>query len=132
MRAKTWIFIILFGGFFAALYFVLRPEGTKLFAPKTEEKPTLILWYTDESLTDYLNSSAIACLDKEGVRVEPVLKTGLEYVDEIYNASISDEEVGPDLFIIGSDWKKPPWPAPQCRWKIRSMYSTASTIPRSP
>ncbi len=103
MRAKTWIFIILFGGFFAALYFVLRPEGTKLFAPKTEEKPTLILWYTDESLTDYLNSSAIACLDKEGVRVEPVLKTGLEYVDEIYNASISDEEVGPDLFIIGSD-----------------------------
>ncbi|MBR5419543.1 MAG: extracellular solute-binding protein [Lachnospiraceae bacterium] len=102
MKEKTWILILLFSFLAGGLYLLLRPHGESLLEPAEPEKPTLIIWYTDENLTDYLNSAAVACLDAEGVRVEPVLKTGLEYIDEIYNASVAGEDY-PDLYIIGSD-----------------------------
>ena len=103
MRAKTWITILAIAVIFGVLWYNLRPEreGEGLFGGK-EEEHTLILWYTDESLTDYLNSACIAFQDENGVRVEPVLKTGLEYIEEIYQASLSGEEM-PDLYITGSD-----------------------------
>lgn len=104
LRRKTWLYIILVSALCVAAYFAFRPKGEILpgVEAPVKEPVTLILWYTDEGLTDYLNSASVAYQDAEGVRVEPVLKTGLEYIEEIYDASVKNEEM-PDIFIAGSD-----------------------------
>ncbi len=105
LRRKTWLCIFLVSALcLGAWYYWLRPEDAVLpgMDPQPAKAPTLILWYTDESLTDYLNSASVAYQDAEGVRVEPVLKTGLEYIEEIYDASVKNEEM-PDLYIAGTD-----------------------------
>lgn len=104
LRGRTWLYIFLVSALFVGAWFAFKPEDAAIpgITEKTDKKPTLILWYTDESLTDYLNSACVAYLDAEGVRVEPVLKTGLEYIEEIYDASVKGGEM-PDLYIAGTD-----------------------------
>ncbi len=104
LRGKTWLSVLLVSALCVGAWFYFRPEGEVLpgVAAAKQKTPTLILWYTDEGLTDYLNSAAVAYQDAEGVRVEPVLKTGLEYIEEIYDASVKQEEM-PDLYITGTD-----------------------------
>ncbi|HPF29846.1 MAG TPA: extracellular solute-binding protein [Lachnospiraceae bacterium] len=70
-----------------------------IFADETE---TIYIWYTDESLTDYISSAALDFYDEKGIRVVPVLHSGLEYMEAINQASISGNEV-PDLYIAGTD-----------------------------
>ncbi len=41
-------------------------------------KPTLNLWYTDESLEDFLASAALDFSEERNVRVIPTLVSGLE------------------------------------------------------
>ena len=77
-------------------------------AEETEEplfghRETLYLWYTDEALTDYLNSVAVAYNEyQEDARVIPVYTSGAEYLETINQASLHSEEV-PDLYIVGND-----------------------------
>lgn len=77
-------------------------------ADETEEplfghRETLYLWYTDEALTDYLNSVAVAYNDyQEEARVIPVYTSGAEYLETINQASLHSEEI-PDLYIVGND-----------------------------
>ena len=69
----------------------------------TQNKTTVRLWYTDDSLTPYLQSRAVAYSEKSSdVRVEPVLVSGLEYLEAVNSASI-DEDSFPDLYIISND-----------------------------
>lgn len=63
---------------------------------------SLIVWYTDDTLTDYLNKMAVAYHESMGVRVIPKLQSGQDYVESIYQASM-DDSGAPDLYIIGSD-----------------------------
>ena len=64
---------------------------------------TLYFWYTDEGMTDYLNSVAVSYNEtKDDVRVVPVLKSGSEYLEHVNKASIDDEEL-PDIYLIGND-----------------------------
>lgn len=63
---------------------------------------SIVLWYTDDTLTDYLNAMAVAYHDEYGVRVLPRLQSGNEYLESINAASIEQEEV-PDLYIISSE-----------------------------
>ncbi len=66
-------------------------------------RDTLYLWYTDEALTDYLNSVAVSYSEyQDEVRVVPVYTSGLEYLETINQASLQTEEV-PDLYIISND-----------------------------
>lgn len=66
-------------------------------------KTTVRLWYTDDELTPYLQSRAVAFSDKNSrVRVEPVLVSGLEYLEAVGRASIDDDNL-PDLFVITND-----------------------------
>ena len=66
-------------------------------------RETLYLWYTDEALTDYLNSVAVSYSEyQDDVRVVPVYTSGLEYLETINQASLSGEEV-PDLYIVSND-----------------------------
>lgn len=66
------------------------------------QKDTIYIWYTDEELTDYINSAALAFYEDYDVRVVPVLQSGLEYVQVLNEASISGNEI-PDLYLTGSD-----------------------------
>lgn len=68
----------------------------------TKQKDTLYFWYTDEALTDYLNSAAVAYGENHDVRVIPVLTSGLEYLESINKASIQSETF-PDLYIVSND-----------------------------
>ncbi len=87
----------------AAVY--ARMEGT-MFDERSlfdRNKTTVRLWYTDDSLTPYLQSKAVSYSENnQKVRVEPVLVSGLEYLEEINKASVEAENY-PDLFIITND-----------------------------
>lgn len=82
-----------------------QPEESKeadesLFGGQRE---TLYLWYTDEALSDYLNSVAVSYNDyQEDARIIPVYTPGSEYLETINQASLQSEEV-PDLYIVGND-----------------------------
>ena len=74
------------------------------------EPDTLILWYTDDSLTDYINDTAVSYRAEKGVRVKPVLVSGVELLEQINHASIYEgtEENGeiltaPDMYITTHD-----------------------------
>ncbi len=71
-------------------------------------KDTLYLWYTDESLTDYLESAAVAYNEKYNVRVVPHLATGRDYLEELNEHSVSGEEM-PDMYIVSNDSLEKAW-----------------------
>ncbi len=64
---------------------------------------TLNIWYTDEALTDYLSSVAVKYNEENGIRVIPVLQTGLELLEKINQESLALEGTTPDLFIASHD-----------------------------
>lgn len=66
-------------------------------------KETIHLWYTDASLTDYLNSKAVSFYEATDIRVEPKLVSGLEYLEAINQACVQEQEDAPDVFIITND-----------------------------
>lgn len=66
-------------------------------------KDTIHLWYTDENLTDYLNSKAVAYYDETDTRVELHLVSGLEYLEQINQASLDDSMETPDVYIVTND-----------------------------
>ncbi|MCM1039639.1 MAG: sugar ABC transporter substrate-binding protein [Ruminococcus sp.] len=71
--------------------------------PLFGHRETLYLWYTDEALTDYLNSVAVSYNEyQEEARVIPVYTSGSEYLETINQASLQSGEV-PDLYIVGND-----------------------------
>ncbi|MCR5674156.1 MAG: extracellular solute-binding protein [Lachnospiraceae bacterium] len=66
-------------------------------------KHTLILWYTDEALTDFLNREASRFgTASDDVRVLPVLVSGLGFLEEVGKASALGEDF-PDLYITTHD-----------------------------
>lgn len=70
----------------------------------SRRKDTLRLWYTDESLTDYLNAAAVAYGERSDVRVETVLIEDSEYLERINEASLGRDDIeGPDLYLITND-----------------------------
>ncbi|MDE5932588.1 MAG: sugar ABC transporter substrate-binding protein, partial [Lachnospiraceae bacterium] len=80
-----------------------KEEAEEIEEPLFGRRETLYLWYTDEALTDYLNSVAVAYNDFQNeARVIPVYTSGAEYLETINQASLHSEEV-PDLYIVGND-----------------------------
>ena len=66
-------------------------------------RDTIYLWYTDEALTDYLNSVAVSYSEYQNdVRVMPVYTSGREYLETINQASLHTDEV-PDMYIVSND-----------------------------
>lgn len=65
-------------------------------------KETIYFWYVDDSLTDYLNSAAVAFGEREGVRVIPVLTSDSEYLEAVNRASLQDEQM-PDVYLLSND-----------------------------
>ena len=108
---KRIITVLLIAGVIGGVYAVSRSGLLVHHAEETEEtveplfahRETLYLWYTDEALTEYLNSVAVAYNDyQQEARVIPVYTSGSEYLETINQASLQTEEV-PDLYIVGND-----------------------------
>lgn len=88
----------------AAAFYLTRGEEVTDMIPDNAllVRPTITLWYTDESLEDYLASVALDYLEEYDVRVLPVLKSGLEYLEAVNEASLNNENM-PDLYIVGNE-----------------------------
>ena len=66
-------------------------------------KETIHVWYTDEALTDYMNSRALDFMEEnEQVRIVPTLVSAVEYLETINEATLH-QEVYPDLYLLTND-----------------------------
>ncbi len=105
---KKLISLLLVAGLCIGTYFAAQALPTPKENPAAAfpEKDTLHLWYADDSMTDYLTNVAAAYYEKTGIHVIPTLRTGLEYLEEIYTASTHPGEETlqmPDMYIISND-----------------------------
>jgi len=67
-----------------------------------EKTDTIYFWYSDDSLTNFINSAAVNFGEREGVRVIPVLNSDSEYLEALNHASLHTEQI-PDAFVISND-----------------------------
>lgn len=96
---KGLIVLLLLAGLGGMFYYFSRPtSGETIIEQANDDSVTISLWYTDEAIGDYLNSAAVAFHDKYDIRIVPELHSGLEYLEEIHDASVK-EDAGPDLYI---------------------------------
>ena len=106
MKLRVRIFSMILIACTVAGTYIYARQGQSIFENKSffpRQRTTIRLWYTDDSLTSYLQSKAVAYSEvNPGVRVEPSLVSGLEYLEAINKASLTDENY-PDLFIITND-----------------------------
>ena len=106
MNLKKRLFIVLIMICFLALEFYVADRSLKAqeneFHGIIPAKDTLYLWYTDEDLTEYLNSAALDYYEQTDVRIVPRLTSALEYLEQINEASLKGVEI-PDLYIIGNE-----------------------------
>ena len=94
------------------LYFGIGSDRLANLAPIPDnalvDKPTLNLWYTDETLSDFLAAAALDFSEDSEVRVIPRLVSGLEYLESINEASLTTNMI-PDVYIIGNDSLEKAW-----------------------
>lgn len=76
-----------------------QSEDSSLFS--NHNKDSIYLWYTDDALTTYLSSAAVAYNETHDARIVPVLESGLDYVETINRNSV--ESNVPDLYVISND-----------------------------
>ena len=77
-------------------------EAEEDLYPIFNQKETIYFWYSDESLTDFINSAAVSFGESRDVRVIPVLTSDSEYLEAINEASLHGEHI-PDAYIISND-----------------------------
>ncbi|MBQ2802899.1 MAG: extracellular solute-binding protein [Lachnospiraceae bacterium] len=79
----------------------IEEEGSRL-SWFGKDKETIYFWYSDESLTNYINSAAVSFGEKEGVRVIPILTSDSEYLEAINRDTLHSEQI-PDAYLISND-----------------------------
>ena len=67
-----------------------------------DRKDTIYFWYSDEAMTNFVNSAAVSFGERENVHVIPVLTSDSQYLEAINSASLQDEQM-PDVYIISHD-----------------------------
>lgn len=65
-------------------------------------KETIYFWYTDETLTNFVNSAAVTFGEREDVRVIPILTAESEYLEAVNYASLHTDQV-PDVYILSHE-----------------------------
>ncbi len=65
-------------------------------------KETIYFWYSDESMTNFVNSAAVSFGENENARVIPVFTSDSEYLEALNQASLHSDQV-PDAYIISHD-----------------------------
>jgi maltose-binding protein MalE len=66
------------------------------------DKETIYFWYSDESLSDYFTSAAVAFGESHNIRVIPQLAQQSEYLEAVNEASLYDDQM-PDLYLTTHD-----------------------------
>lgn len=66
---------------------------------------TLVLWYTDEALKEYIEDTALAYRQASGMDIRLELVSGVDYLEKINGASVREEGdiPAPDLYITTHD-----------------------------
>lgn len=67
-----------------------------------DNEDTIYFWYTDEAMTNFVNSAAVSFGDREKVHVIPVLTSSSQYLKALNQASIEEEQL-PDVYMISHD-----------------------------
>ena len=67
-----------------------------------DDKETIYFWYSDDSMTDFINSAAVSFGKLYDVRVIPQLASDNEYLEAVNEASLHGENI-PDAYIISND-----------------------------
>lgn len=67
-----------------------------------DHKETIYFWYTDDTMTDFVNSAAVAFGEREDVRVTPVLASDSEYLEAVNHASLHSEHM-PDVYMVSHE-----------------------------
>lgn len=83
------------------LYGGQKQAGSNSSGGLFNRKETLVLWYTDEGISNYIESTAYEYYKNTGIKVVTQLVSGLEYLEKISEASLGKD--GPDMFIVNSD-----------------------------
>ncbi|MCH5340202.1 MAG: extracellular solute-binding protein [Acetatifactor sp.] len=65
-------------------------------------KETIYFWYTDDTMTDFVNSAAVTFGEREDVRVIPVLASDSEYLEAVNQASLHSEQM-PDVYMVSHE-----------------------------
>lgn len=78
-------------------------DETEEVINQVEEKDTIYFWYSDETMSDFINSAAVAFGERNGVRVIPKLVSGREYLEAINTATMQEEQA-PDAYLITNDF----------------------------
>lgn len=65
------------------------------------ENDSIYLWYTDDTLTNYINGATVAYNEEHGTRIVPVLQSPTDYLENLNNTM--NEYSKPDMFIISND-----------------------------
>ena len=94
----------------AMILLALKIKDPMYTGRETAGEGTLILWYTDDSLTEFLNDAAVSYRDETGVKVKPELVDGVDFLRKINHASVYEGEeedgetiVAPDIYITTHD-----------------------------
>ena len=66
------------------------------------QKETIYFWYSDDTLTNYINSAAVSFGEREGVRVIPILTSDSEYLEAINRDTLQSEHI-PDAYLLSND-----------------------------
>lgn len=90
---------VLYGSMFKPAEVMSQGEENEV---EPNKKETIYFWYSDENLSNFVNSAAVSFNEKENVRVIPILTSESEYLEAINNASLHSNQV-PDAYIIGHD-----------------------------
>lgn len=67
-----------------------------------DREDTIYFWYSDETMTNFVNSAAVSFGERENVHVIPVLTSDSQYLEAINHASLQEDQM-PDVYIISHD-----------------------------
>lgn len=94
------IFVLLMTG-----YHLLRENDEMGDVKMGDDENSLVIWYADEAMTNFISSAALDYSRQSGVKVEPVLVSGVDYLEHVNEASVREgrEEKMPDLIVMTND-----------------------------
>lgn len=102
INIKITLFLLLICACVFSVWILFIAPGKNTSEGTVSENRVVRVWYTDEELKNYIDSAAIEYLDAEGVHVEPVLVSGVEFIEQLGCASVNRKDA-PDIYIAGSD-----------------------------
>lgn len=77
-------------------------EEKNVIASWFDHRETIYFWYSDENLTNFVNSAAVSFTEKEDVRVIPILTSDSQYLEAINQASLNMDQM-PDVYILSHE-----------------------------